>query len=99
MKAFIVSLNVKPECVDAFIEVTGRNAAGSVREPGNVRFDVLRDADDPCSFKLYEVWLDDEAIAAHRDAPHYKEWAEAMGGMLSAPRSKTVNSFVYFTEN
>ena len=98
MKAFIVSLNVKPEYVDAFIAVTERNARGSVKEPGNVRFDVLRDSDDPSSFKLYEVWRDDDAIAAHRDAPHYKEWSAAMPGMLASPRSKTVNGFVYFTE-
>ncbi len=30
-----------------FLEVTRRNHEGSVAEPGNVRFDVLRSADDP----------------------------------------------------
>jgi len=98
MKIFIVSLEVKPECVDAFIEVTERNAVGSVAEPGNVRFDVLRDTADPCAFKLYEAWEDDDAIAAHRNAPHYKEWADAVGEMLKSPRSKTVNTPVFFTE-
>lgn len=98
MKIFIVDLKVKPECIDEFIDVTIRNAEGSVAESGNVRFDVLRDAQDPCAFKLYEVWDDDAAIAAHREAPHYKEWSEAMKSMLSADRSKTVNEAVYFTE-
>ena len=98
MKIFIVSLNVKPERVDDFIALTEYNAVNSTAEPGNVRFDVLRDVDDPCAFKLYEVWDDDDAIAAHREAEHYRKWAAGIADMLSSPRSKTVNSPVFFTK-
>ena len=76
-----------------------------VREPGAATpFEVALDANGEATLRglradtLYEAWADDDAIAAHRDAPHYKEWSEAMSRMLSAPRSKTVNEPVYFTE-
>ena len=98
MKTFIVSLHVLPERVDDFVKLTLENAAGSVQEEGNVRFDVLRDADDPCLFRLLEVWRDDDAIAHHRGTEHYTKWAAEVNAMLSQPRSKSVSEPVYFTE-
>ena len=98
MKVFIVNLKCKPECRDEFIALTKHNAENSVKEEGNVRFDFLMDEYDPCSFKLYEVWKDDAAIDAHRDAPHYQKWAAEVGEMLAEKRSKTVAAPVFFTE-
>lgn len=92
MKVFIVNLEVKPEFIDEFIEVSKKNQEGSAKEAGNVRFDLLRDEANPNLFRLYEVWRDDEAIAAHREAPHYQAWAKAMEYCLSAPRSKSVST-------
>ena len=45
-----VHVHVKPESVDAFEEATRENARNSVLEPGVVRFDVVRQADDPTRF-------------------------------------------------
>lgn len=98
MKIFIVNLKCKPECRDEFIALTQYNAENSVKEAGNIRFDFLMDENDNCSFKLYEVWKDDAAIDAHRDAPHYRKWAAEIGDMLAEDRSKTVASPIYFKE-
>ena len=35
-------------------------------EPGNLRFDVLRDPADPTRFLIYEVFVDETAAAAHK---------------------------------
>ena len=40
-----VHVQVKPEHVDDFIFATVRNHAESVKEPGNMRFDVLQKRD------------------------------------------------------
>ena len=49
-----VHVHVKPEHRAAFVEATLDNAKNTVQEPGNVRFDVLEQNDDPNRFVLYE---------------------------------------------
>lgn len=86
MAVRLVHIHVKPEHVDAFIELIGINHLGSVAEPGNVRFDVLRSADDPTRFLLYEWYATDEAAAAHKETPHYQAFASAIADWLVEPR-------------
>lgn len=49
----IVHVYVKPEFIPQFIEATQRNHEHSINEPGNLRFDVLQDHNDPAKFVLY----------------------------------------------
>ena len=86
MAVRLVHIHVKPEHVDAFIEVTRTNHEGSVREPGNIRFDVLRSAEDPTRFLLYEWYATDEAAQAHRETAHFATWVAAVGDWLVEPR-------------
>jgi len=86
MAVRLVHIHVKPEHVEAFIELTRRNHEGSVQEPGNLRFDVLRSADDPTRFLLYEWYASDEAALAHRETPHFAAWMEAVPDWLVEPR-------------
>ena len=58
-----VYVHVKPDVVDQFIEVTTANHHESVKEPGNLRFDVLPSMDDPCRFLLYEALLSGITLA------------------------------------
>ena len=51
-----VYVNVKPENVQEFIKAIVENHKGSVQESGNLRFDVLQQADDPCRFMIYEAY-------------------------------------------
>jgi (4S)-4-hydroxy-5-phosphonooxypentane-2,3-dione isomerase len=80
----IVSLRVKPEETDRFLEAIGENSRASRRdEPGCLRFDVHRDIDDPHHFILYELYADERAFAeAHRRAPHYEKWRAAAAELL-----------------
>lgn len=96
MIANLVSIHVKPEWVDLFIEVSVKNHEGSRKEPGNVRFDVLQSNDDPTKFTLYEVFQDKAAIEFHKTTEHYKKWAEAMEICMAEPRSKVSNTPLAF---
>ena len=71
MIATIVYVDVLPEFVEAFEEITRYNHENSRKEPGNVRFDVLHANNDPTKFILYEVFADKEAAAAHKATEHY----------------------------
>ena len=87
MIATLVFVDVIPECVDAFIEITTYNHENSRKEPGNVRFDVLRDRKDENKYILYEVFADEDAAAAHKETEHYKVWRETVAPMMASPRS------------
>ncbi len=86
MTVRIVHVHVKPEHLEEFLDMTRRNHEGSIREPGNVRFDVLRSMDDPTRFVLYEWYTTDEAAAAHRETPHFQAWVAGAAAWLVEPR-------------
>ena len=69
---------IKPERVDDYLVATQALAHETRREPDNVRFDVLRDASDPRSFQLYEVYVDREAQQAHLASAHFLAWKSAV---------------------
>ncbi|HEY1843906.1 MAG TPA: (4S)-4-hydroxy-5-phosphonooxypentane-2,3-dione isomerase [Buttiauxella sp.] len=92
MNVTLVEINIKPERVDEFLDVFRANHEGSVKEPGNLRFDVLRDPDVPTRFFIYEAYQNDEAVLAHKKTPHYLACVEKLDAMMSEPRRK--RSFV-----
>ena len=65
MLATLVLIDVKPESVEEFIRITEYNHENSRKEPGNVRFDFLRNNKEPNHFVLYEVYQDEASAAAH----------------------------------
>jgi len=90
MYILLVNIHVKPECVDAFIKATRENARASVQEPGCLRFDVIQEVENPAQFKLYEVYRDEAAAAAHKQTPHYAAWAEVAPPMMVEPRTRAI---------
>ena len=86
MHVTLVHVHVKTEHVEAFIAATRRNHESSVREPGNVRFDVLQSADDPSRFVLVEIFRDAEAAVAHKTTPHYLAWRDEVAAWMTTPR-------------
>ena len=81
-----VHVRVTAGAADAFAAATLANARESVREPGIVRFDVVRQADDPTRFVLVEVYRTAEDPARHKATPHYAAWRDAVEGMMAEPR-------------
>lgn len=84
-----VDVAVAPDRVNAFLAATDENARASRDEPGVVRFDVLRDRDDPARVVLVEVYRDEAAAAAHKDTAHYQTWRDAVAPMMARPRTST----------
>ncbi|HYM83050.1 MAG TPA: antibiotic biosynthesis monooxygenase [Candidatus Dormibacteraeota bacterium] len=86
MHVTLVHVRVRPDHVDAFIDATRANHEASIREPGNVRFDVLRSVDDPAGFVLYEAYVDESAARAHKETAHYLEWRDTVADWMAEPR-------------
>jgi len=82
----IVHIEVIPARVEAFIEASTENHLASVKEPGNLRFDLLRNDDNPNHFVLYEAYLDESTAAAHKETAHYLRWRETVAPWMAKPR-------------
>jgi len=85
---YIVSVTVfvKPENVQQFIEASLDNARNTRQEPNNVRFDVSQCEEDPCRFLLYEVYRTRDDFASHQKTAHYLRWREAVAPWMAQPR-------------
>jgi len=77
---------VKPEKLKEFIAVTTANHIESVKEAGNLRFDLLQQSDDPSRFMLYEAFISEKAAAFHKTTAHYLYWREAVNDFMAEPR-------------
>ena len=85
---------VKPEYIDDFIKASVENHLESVKEPGNLRFDLLQDANDPSKFVLYEAYDSDESSAAHKNTPHYLKWRETVANWMAKPREGVKHNII-----
>ena len=81
-----VYVHVKPESVDDFIKASEANHLESVKESGNIRFDLIQQADDPSRFMFYEAYESEEAASAHKNTEHYLKWRDTVQEMMAEPR-------------
>ena len=86
MHVTLVHVHVNADAVEAFTLACEANHRASVQEPGNRRFDILQDADDPTHFVLYEAYVDEAAAKAHKATVHYAAWRDAVADMMREPR-------------
>jgi len=54
-------------------------APHSRAEPGNLRWDIWQDHTRSDRYVLDELYVDDAAVAAHRDTTHYKDYLLRIG--------------------
>ena len=99
MIALIVTIQIKPEHKEAFMESMYGDARGSNNdESGCLRFDVLQDTEDPNRIFLYEIYQDEAALDAHRQAPHYTKWRETVKDWFDGEVVRNVATPVYPAE-
>jgi len=95
MTVTFVHVQVKPEFIKPFIDATRENHENSIKEPGNLRFDILQDAADPNKFVLYEAYVSDEAAAAHKETAHYFKWRDTVANWMSKPREGVKHKMLF----
>ena len=96
MYVVAVTVHVKPDCIEPFVEATLDNARNTRREPGNVRFDVLQAEDDPGRFLLYEVYRTREDFAKHQQTEHYLHWKPTVADWMAQPRQGVKHQSLFF---
>lgn len=86
MTVTCVHIRVRPEAIEEFIRASTANHLEAIREPGNICFDFVQQADDKTKFMLYEAYETEEAAAAHKNTAHYLAWRDAVKDMMAEPR-------------
>jgi len=95
MIATIIHVHVKPEFRLPFIEATRQNHEQSIREPGNLRFDILQDLQDPNKFVFYEAYSSEQDVAAHKETTHYQKWRDTVADWMAQPREGVKHNMLY----
>lgn len=69
------------------VETILRGMVGPTRaEEGNEIYDLYSSGDgDELSFHLFERYVDDDALQAHRQTDHYQAYRAAIGDLLASP--------------
>ncbi|NBI43629.1 (4S)-4-hydroxy-5-phosphonooxypentane-2,3-dione isomerase [[Haemophilus] felis] len=94
MFAMLVEINIQEGKEQAFLEIFERNQVGTRQEPGNLRFDVLRDPEIRTRFYAYEVYTNEEALDQHRQTPHYHRCVKELEDVMTKERSKKIFEWV-----
>ena len=89
MHVTIVHIHVKSEHLQEFIAATLENHLASIKEPANLRFDVLQSPEDPARFVLYEAYAHADGAVAHKQTAHYLKWRDAVTNWMAEPRQGT----------
>lgn len=53
-------------------------------EPGVLRYDLYRDSTRPATFLMVEAYVDEAALDAHRESPHFLRFQEHADDWLAA---------------
>eukprot|EP00931_Biecheleriopsis_adriatica_P093249 TRINITY_DN66997_c0_g1_i1.p1 TRINITY_DN66997_c0_g1~~TRINITY_DN66997_c0_g1_i1.p1 ORF type:complete len:181 (-),score=52.43 TRINITY_DN66997_c0_g1_i1:109-651(-) len=99
--AIFVSFEVKPDHMDEFYKVMEMDAECTRAESGCLRFDFLKDKDNPHKFYLYEVYVDKASARKHGQTEHYKMWNSfktEKGGLVEGSLQKVLSSAINFQQ-
>ena len=96
MISIFVTIRIKEGFSDQFTEASFGDSQGSVRdEPGCFRFDILKNSEESNLFHLYEVYEDEAALDAHRNAPHYKKWRSTVADWFDGDISRVMMNTIF----
>lgn len=66
-----------------YLEIMRENARASYEsEDGCIQFDVVADLNQPQTFYLYEIYKNQQGLAAHKQTEHYLASREKLAGIV-----------------
>lgn len=92
MVSFVVRLKFAAEDRDEIAEMLRLLTLASRQEPGCVSYIPHQLQDDPDTVLIYEQYVDDQALAAHRETAHFKRYA--VGGLFQKMRERALEHLV-----
>lgn len=92
----VVDAEIKEDRMEEFLDLIEKDAVGSRAEPGCLRFDLLQSQENPNKFVFYEVYENLDAVAFHKEQPHFALWTKfkESGGVVNSVSHKTDGLFM-----
>ena len=72
LSATWIAKDGEAETVRAALE---KLSPASREEPGNLYYQAYQNPEEPNVFRIFEVYVDEAACAAHATYPHFEQWA------------------------
>jgi len=91
---FLVFITVKHGQEAAFLRAAVANRTGSIKEPGNLRFELYQSAESPHDFLIAENYKSLEDAIAHRQTPHFLEFLKILETVQAFPRRREPGNIV-----
>jgi quinol monooxygenase YgiN len=88
-------IEVMPNAVAAGAALLKKYRNASLKEDGNLRFDVLEELDRPNRFAITEAWRDGAALDAHAKGAAAAEFLERLKPIADAPPDQRINNGLY----
>jgi quinol monooxygenase YgiN len=75
--AFVCSATwiAKPGEEETVRDALEKLSPASRAEPGNIYYQAHQNPDEPKVFRIFEVYVDEDAFKAHGTYPHFEQWA------------------------
>ena len=90
MFAIYVTVDVKPNDMEKFLETCIEEAKASVRdEPDCYRFEILRDKNNQNRICFMEVFENEQALQTHQKTPHFSKMWQAIENMVDVKIGQT----------
>ncbi len=77
----VAILTARPGQFEELKDLLDGMVAQSRAEPGNLRYDLWRDHADANRFVLDELYVDDAAVAKHRQTPHFENYLSKINNL------------------
>lgn len=92
MVSFTVRMRFAAEDRDDIAESLRRLAEASRREPGCVSYVAHQVEGEPDTVVIYEQYTDANGLAAHRETPHFRQYA--VGVLYQRMRERSVENLI-----
>lgn len=83
-----VFIKIKPEEREEIIATANALVEKSLQEKGCIAYGCFANTTDPTVFLICETWADENALAAHKQTPHYIELAGKLHRMTEMKAEK-----------
>jgi quinol monooxygenase YgiN len=90
----VTYVDLTPNYATEGVKLLQQFAADSRKDPGVVRFELVRQDSRGNHLALLEVWRSRQAFDAHSSADHTKEFREKLHPMLGSPWDERLHSIV-----
>ena len=77
----VAILSARPSRTGELRALLDGMVTSSRAEPGNLRYDLWQDQVDPTRFVLDELYVDSDAVAAHRASPHFQHYLSIVASL------------------